>query len=223
MITTDYTKAANPQTLEGGALTSYRTLYWLKGVLQNFMSDPINIKDERISWMFNFQDGEAATKIDGLFEVDVAYSDRTNTACRTPMVFISLGPRSYPVRGINAIGSPPVASCGTIPMHMGRKYKMIPLTITVETEKYASTVALTDLIEDFLLINEDTFKLDNHSISEFHVTGVSEPQFQQVNTGSQAKCIYSQVIQLYVVGGISWTTDTQGPVYRGITQKVKIK
>jgi hypothetical protein len=93
----------------------------------------------------------------------------------------------------------------------------------VVTEKYASTIALAELLEDFLLINEDLLKESNHSISEFHVTGVSEVKIENIGEGPHAKVVYEQNIGLYVVGGISWTTDTQGPVFRGVTQKVEIK
>lgn len=223
-ITTDYTTESNPDNLLGGALSAYRSLYWLKSILQNFLSDSINIKDERLAWVFNFQDDDSdATKIDGLFEVDVAYSDKTKTACRTPMIFITLGSRQYSVRGINVIGMGEVASCGTIPMSQGARHKVIPMNITVVTEKYASTVALAELMEDFMLINENLFVADNHSISEFHVAGVSEVRAENIGEGPHAKVVYEQNIGVYVVGGISWTTDTQGPVFRGVTQKVDIK
>lgn len=223
-ITTNYTEQANPDSLLGGALSAYRSLYWLKSILQNFMSDPINIKDDRLSWMFNFQDDETdATKINGLFEVAVAYGDRARTSCRTPMIFITLGARQYPVRGINVIGSGPIASCGTIPIGEGRRHKVIPMNITVVTEKYASTVAMAELIEDFLLINENLLVDDNDSISEFHVSGVSEVKIDNIGEGPNAKVLYEQTVGVYVVGGISWIVDTQGPVYRGVTQQVDIK
>jgi len=222
-IVTDYRQAANPDTLKGGAITSYRMLYWLKDILCNFMSDPINIKDERICKILNMQDGATPEQLNALFDVGVAYSPETKKACTTPQIMISLGPRQYPVRGINKIGSEPVATGWSSPMYQGCRHKVINMVVSIMTEKHDSTVVFTDLIEDFLLINEDNLVRDNGMISEFHVTGVSEPQFFKIGTSAHAKEIYEQKIAVTAVGGISWTTDTQGPVYRGVTRQVTIK
>jgi hypothetical protein len=220
-VTTDYTKQANPDTMYGGAISSYRMLYWLKDILCNFMSDPINIKDERICKILNMQDGATPEQLNALFDVGVAYSESTKKACTTPMIFISLAPHQFPVRGINQIGASQTAIGGFKPMSMGCKHKIINMIITIMTEKYDSTVVFTDLFEDFLLINEDLFKLDNRMISEFHVTGVSAPEEQKIGQSAHAKVIYASKISVTAIGGISWTTDTQGPIFRGVEAQVK--
>lgn len=219
-VTTDYTAAGNPDTMKGGAISSYRMLYWLKDILCNFMSDPVNIKDERICKILNMQDGPTPEQLNALFDIGVAYSERTTKACTTPMIFITLGPRQYPIRGINVIGSDPVSICGKSPLQMNFKHKIVNMVITIMTEKYDSTVVFTDLFEDFLLINENQLIQDNGMISEFHVTSVSEPEMQQIGSSAHAKVIYQQKIGVMAVGGISWTTDTQGPTFRGITMQM---
>ena len=219
-ITTDYTAKENPDTMMGGAISSYRMLYWMKDVLCNFMADPINIKDERICKILNMQDGATPEQLNALFSVGVAYSEKTTKACTTPMIFISLGARQYPVRGINTVGSEPVSICGAMPMYVGMRHKTINMAITIMTEKHDSTVVLTDLMEDFLLINENNLIQDNGMISEFHVTGVSEPEIIQIGQTAQAKVIYTQRIGVMAVGGISWTADTQGPVFRGVETQI---
>ena len=219
-VVTDYTKQDNTDTLIGGALSSYRMLYWLKDILCNFMSDPVNLKDDRICKILNMQNGATPEQLNALFAVGVAYNDRTTKACTTPMIFISLGPRNYPVGGINQIGADSVSICGFKPMGMGFKHKTIHMVITIMTEKYDSTIVFTDLFEDFLLTHEALFKLDNGMISEFHVTGVSEPEVQNIGQSTHAKEIYVQKISVSVTGAISWTTDVQGPVYRGMDLQV---
>jgi hypothetical protein len=222
VIVTNYTKEdpANKDTLQGGALTSYRMLHWLKDILCNFMADPVNIKDERICKILNMQDGDTPEKLNALFDIGVAYSEQTKKACTTPMIFVSLGPRQYPVRGINVVGSDPITICNNQPASMGFKHKVINMTITIMTEKYDSTVIFTDFIEDFLLIHEDLLIQDNGMISEFHVNSVSEPQMQEIGQSAHAKVIYVQKISVSAVGGVSWTTDTQGPVFRGLTMQM---
>lgn len=215
-IVTDYTTKANPDTMKGGALSSYRMLYWMKDILCNFMSDPVNIKDERICKILNMQDGATPEQLNALFDIGVAYSEQTKKACTTPMIFISLGPRQYPARGINKIGSDEIATCGFTPMNMGFRHKVVNMIITIMTEKYDSTVVFSDLFEDFLLSHEEELIQDNGMISEFHLTGISEPQEIKIGQSAHAKVIYLQKLSVMAVGGISWTTDTQGPVFRGV-------
>ena len=222
-IITSYTEASKTDTMKGGAISSYRMLYWLRDILANFMADPINIKDNRICKILNMQDGTTPEQLNALFAIGVAYSESTKKSCTTPLIFISLGDRQYPVRSINQLGSEPIATCGATPMWMGVKHKTINMAITIMTEKHDSTVVLTDLIEDFLLINETLFIQDNGMISDFHVTGVSAPEILQIGTGAHAKVIYQQKIGVMVTGGISWTTDTQGPVFRGVQAQVNVK
>jgi hypothetical protein len=222
-ILTDYTKKGNPDTMMGGAISSYRMLYWMKDILCNFMADPINIKDARICKILNMQNGATPEQLNALFDVGVAYSESTKKAGTTPKIFISLGPRQYPVRGINQIGAAPIALCGATPMYEGVRHKVINMVITIMTERHDSTVVLTDLMEDFLLINENELIQDNGMISEFHVTGVSEPQYLEIGKTPNAKCLYQQKIAVQAVGGISWTKDTQGPVYRGMQTKVNVE
>ena len=97
------------------------------------------------------------------------------------------------------------------------------MTITIMTEKYDSTIVFADLIEDFLLSHEDLLIQDNGMISEFHVTGVTEPEEIAIGQSTHAKVIYAQKISCVAIGGISWTTDTQGPVFRGVETQLQIK
>jgi hypothetical protein len=221
-ITTNYTKEANPDTLYGGAMSSYRTLYWLKDILMNFMADPINIKDARLCKLLNMQNGSTPEQLNALFDIGVAYTENTQKACTTPKIFISLAGLQYPPGSINKTGSTPVAMCGARPMYVGKRMKVTNIVITVMTEKYDSTVVFTDFLSDFLLINEFELARDNGMISEFHVKEVTAPEFEQVGKSTHAKCIYTQKILIQTMGGISWTTDTQGPVFRGIKTNAKL-
>ena len=215
-VLTDYTEKGNIDTLKGGTFEPYRLMYWLKNILENFMSDPINIHDPRLCHLLSMQDGEGAAHLDALFDIGVTFSERTQKACTTPMIIISIGESQYPMRGITEVGSDPVSECGSIPMYTGLQHKVLPLYITVITEKYDSTVVLTSAIERYLIINSNALVMDNGLISEFHVQSVSAPKMEDAGAKSNAKPVYEQIISILVTGGISWTTDTQGPVFRGI-------
>lgn len=215
-VTTDYTTRAELDTLKGGTFEPYRLLYWLKNILENFMADPINIHDPRLCHLLNMQDGDSPTHLDALFDIGVTFSERTHKACTTPMIIISLGESQYPARGITEVGSDPVSEDGTIPMYTGVQHKTLTLYITVITEKYDSTVVLTNAIEKYLIINSNALVQDNGMISEFHLQGISAPTMEDAGTKTNAKPVYEQKIAIIVTGGISWTTDTQGPVFRGV-------
>lgn len=135
------------------------------------------------------------------------------------MIIIGLGETQFPVPTVNLAGAGPIAECGAQPMYMGMRHKMIGCYISVATESYDGTVLLTGLIEDFLCINEYQLVQDNGMISEFRVRKTEPPKLIQQGTAVHAKPVYQAIIHVSAVGGVSWTTDTQGPVFRGIRVK----
>jgi hypothetical protein len=116
-----------------------------------------------------------------------------------------------------------MAENGAVHMSQSLKVKVVGCTVSVATESYDGTMLLGGLIEDFLLINEKLFVQDNNTLSEFRVQGSTEPQEIKVGTAANAKTIYQMKIAIQMAGSISWTTDTQGPLFRGIKFKVGMK
>jgi hypothetical protein len=220
----DYTEAGNQDSLRnrGGAMQNYRLMHWLADILKNFFSDPINIKDERICKLMNLQDSDDE-HLDSLFDVGTPFSQDTKKACSTPMIIVSLGQTQYPVKDFGIRPSPVMAENGAVHMSQSLKVKVVGCTVSVATESYDGTMLLGGLIEDFLLINEKLFVQDNNTLSEFRVQGSTEPQEIKVGTAANAKTIYQMKIAIQMAGSISWTTDTQGPLFRGIKFKVGMK
>ena len=220
----DYTEAGNHDSLRnrGGAMQNYRLMHWLADILKNFFSDPINIKDERICKLMNLQDSDDE-HLDSLFDVGTPYAQDTKKACSTPMIIVSLGQTQYPVKDFGIRSSPVMAENGAVHMSQSLKVKVVSCTISVATESYDGTMLLGGLIEDFLLINEKLFVQENSTLSEFTVQGSTEPQEIKVGTAANAKTIYQMKIAIQMAGSISWTTDTQGPLFRGIKFNVGMK
>ena len=221
-VTTNYSaqNEANMDTFQPGYSSEYRTLHWLKDIIANFMSDPINIKDERLCRLLNFQNGDKETNQNALFDIGTAYGTGTQKATTTPMLLISYCGTQYQVKPINQIGIGPFTTNGSVPMYRGMKYKTMSFKITITTETYDGNLLLSSFIQDFLLINENQFVRDNHSINEFHVLGMQEPQMVRCGEDVHAKTVFKTTIGLVIDGGLSWVTDTQGPVYRGLSIKV---
>lgn len=224
-LTFDYTSQGNVDTLKnrGGAMQNYRLMHWLADILRNFLCDPVNIKDERICKLMNLRDGIEEDQLNALFEVGTPFSQDSKKACSTPMIIVSLGQTQYPVRSIGSQLSPVMAENGAVHMSRNIKFKTVACTVSVATESYDGTMLLGGLIEDFLLINERLFVQDNNTISEFNVQGSSEPQEIKIGTSANAKTIYQMKIAIQMAGNISWTTDTQGPLFRGIKFNVGMK
>jgi hypothetical protein len=220
----DYTSAGNPDSLKdrGGAMQSYRLMHWLSDILKNFFSDPINIKDERICKLMNLQDTDEE-HLDALFDVGTPFSQDTKKACGTPMIIVSMGQTQYPVKNFGVNQSGIMAENGAVHMSQSLRIKTVACTVAVATESYDGTLLLGGLIEDFLLINENLFVQDNHTISEFRVQGSTEPQEIKIGSSANAKTIYQLKIGILMAGSISWTTDTQGPLFRGIKFQVGMK
>lgn len=219
-ITTDYTKDGNEDTMQRGGLSAYRLMHWLCNILQNFFADPINIKDERLKNLLWRQDKKDETKLFAKFDIGTAYAQNTTKANTTPMIVVFVGDTTHDNSSVNRAGGGAIALNGARPMYQGRCTKLIPLNISITTESYDGTLLLAGLIEDFLTVNELQLLEDCRMINSFKVISVTAPK--KTDDQNAAKETYQSFIQIQTAGCISWTTDTQGPVFRGIRSSVGI-
>lgn len=219
MITTDYT---GKDSLKGALLNKYRFSHWLVDILRNFMSDPINIKDERLCKLLLAQDGSGVDECRALFKVEVPFTADTRKACTTPAIFVSAGATEYPVRAFNALGGDTKTLIGAKAAYSNSVLRKMAGNIAVITESCDGTQLLAGLIEDFLVVNAFQLQQDG-MVSQLSVTGSSETKRIETGEAANAKDVYQIVIGITAIGGISWTTDTQGPVYRGITLAPLVK
>ena len=219
MITTDYTSASNPDSLKSGPLQSYRLVHWLRDILKNFCSDPINLKDERLRGLLRMQDEANEARLNALFRVGLPFSGKAIVkAGLTPVMLISAGDTSDPVASNKVLGCENMQSvAGGVVRYHGVRHRSVKLQVAVVTESYDGTLLLCNLIEDFLVMNERNFVKDCGMISEFNVLGSMGPQELQADSAGNAYPLYQAVISISVLGGISWVSDTQGPVFRGIS------
>lgn len=219
MISTDYT---GKDSLKGALLNKYRFSHWLVDILRNFMSDPINIKDERLCKLLLTQDGSGVDECRALFKVEAPFTADTRKACTTPAIFVSAGATEYPVRTFNALGGDTKTLIGAKAAYSNSVLRKMAGNIAVITESCDGTQLLAGLIEDFLVVNAFQLQQDG-MVSQLSVTGSSETKRIVTGEAANAKDVYQIVIGITAIGGISWTTDTQGPVYRGITLAPLVK
>ena len=206
--------------MQHGGLSAYRLMHWLCNILQNFFADPINIKDERLKSLLWRQDKKDETKLYAKFDIGTAYSQSTTKANTTPMIVVFVGDTVHDNSVVNQGVGGMIALNGARPMYQGRCTKIIPLNISITTESYDGTLLLAGLIEDFLTVNELQLIEDCRMINIFKVASVTAPK--KTEDQNAAKETYQSFIQIQTSGCIAWTTDTQGPVFRGIRSSVGI-
>lgn len=212
MITTDYTGSSS---LHGAPLSRYRLSHWLVDTLKNFMSDPYNIKDERLRGLLGLQDGTDPDACRALFKVDTPFTQDTRKACTTPCVMVSTGEMTYPFKPVNAgIAQTPYAS-GTAMTAKGFVPRQLAATVAIVTESCDGTQLLTDTLEDFLVMNAQRFPKEG-LVSQLTVAGSTGPQRISTGQALNAKDLYQSTISIVAVGALNWSTDTQGPVFRGV-------
>lgn len=214
-VLTSYTEKANKNTLCGAPLSKYRLVHWMVDLLKNFIADPINLRDERIARALKIQDGRGIDDCKGLFVVDVPYNTDTRKAANTPSIMVSAGESQYPIQPVNyGIGA---ASGAINARHMYERTvsKAIGLQIAIITESCDGTMLLADIIEDFLMRFEKQFPGDG-MVQQFALQGSSATKRIAIGEAQNAKDNYQMVINAIVRGALTWTADTQGPVFRGI-------
>ena len=189
-------------------------------ILKNLFSDPINIPDERLRSLLFVQDGLNPDNCKAFFKIEAPYSPDRRKAGTTPAILVSAGQTQYPSQTVNVI----VASTGC-PIGANAEYgdhvmRICGLSIAVLTESCDGTQLLADIIEDFLVTYRRELSADAPAD---RVDVVGSSGIEEINTASaaNAKPLYQIVLSVQVAGGISWRTDTQGPVYRGMSTAIK--
>lgn len=211
MVTTDYTQPAD--TMLPGAMQTYRLMHWLRDIIRNFLADEANITDDRLKPL--------AGQI--MYKVALPYTAKDAAAAsQTPAILVSLESTSYPVRSVTLAGTGPVNGA-QMARFKGMRQRIVGARIAIVTESCDGTLLLSNLIEDFLVINELNLVQDCGMLSEFTVKGSSGPQELAPDSAHNAKPLYQAVISVSMSGGISWISDTQGPLFKGITPKVNIR
>ena len=223
MITTDYTKEANKDTLVCASLDKYRFTHWLCDFVSNFLSEPGNIKDERLRSLLWPQDGSEPDQCHAKVRVGLPMEKDSRNAGATPAILVSATEASYPVETLNlGVG---VFAGDINALQMGKNVipRKLGAKIAVVTESLDGTYLFSDIIEMYLLRCKHLVKTDNGAISQFNVLGSTGPQMIQQGQAGNAKTIYQDVISLSVIGSLAYVFDTAGPVYRGVTPRTETR
>lgn len=219
MIRTSYTAEDNKNTLSNTPLTRYRFVHWLCDVLNNFMFDPANIKDERLAKLLAVRTTIADPEYrNPLVQVGMPLSADIKYAGTTPAVFVTCGGMSYELTPLvtPALNTQAMTRNSSVLRRLGA-------VVSVITESADGTILLADTVEDFLVMNRLNLSQDYNDSINLKITGSSELQHIGAGQAGNAKDLYQISINLSAFGMFQWSTDVQGPVYRGYKTRVSIE
>lgn len=200
-------------TFQDGFAQQYRVLKYIKDILNNWFADPANILDQRIKNQL-FHKGKLKK---GCLKIGTAFNSARQFIGATPSISISLGDVSYQRVGINFSGNPQFIDNPTKAPLANVRYKNVPINITIVTQTYDATVLLAQLIQMFLTTNIDIIQEDCTMLDAASVIGISAPVMVRPAQAANAKQLCKSTIQLLARGHVCWATDTQGPVFQGLS------
>lgn len=210
MNLTDYTEKS---TLPDAFGQQSRVVKYIKDILNNFFADSRNIKDQRlVSLMYDPKGNlnKDCVKVGCAFSPDKRYQGTT------PAIIISLGEISYMARPVNRGGNPQFGRNPMASPNLQWRIKQIPVIVSVVTQSYDGTILLAQLIQTFLMMNSQSIQSDCNNISSIAVMQVSAVQPVPNGQMGNAKQVYMSEISVAASSVLSWTHDTQGPVFRGL-------
>ena len=144
------------------------------------------------------------------FDPDKVYSGTT------PAILVSLGDIQYQASPVNTPGN---MGFSTNPLQAPIKYnreKTVPMTVTVITQNYDGTILLAQLLQMFFVMNKPAIQADCNALSSFDIGQISAPTQVQEGQVGNAKKLYASNISIVTQCYVSWTMDTQGPVFKGV-------
>lgn len=218
-VFTDYTESDNTFNIGFGQQT--RIIKYIRDILLNWFADSRNIKDSRLLPLLYDRKGNLNK---GLIKVDTPFNQDKRFSGTTPAVIINRGAIQYDLQPVNCNpGNPEFYKNATNAPIAQFRLKTFPLIITVITESHDGTDLLAELIQLFLAMNYKMIRQDCPLLNAFKMTGVSQIQKLQQGQQGNAKQLYLTNITVLIGTHVTWTQDTQGPVYGGFRAKTQFK
>lgn len=218
-VFTDYTETDD--TFKPGFGQQTRIVKYVRDILLNWFADSRNIKDSRLLPLLYDKKGNLNK---GLIRVDTPFSQDKRFSGTTPAIIINRGAIQYDLQPVNSNpGNPKFYQNPTQAPIAQFRLKTFPLTVTVITESHDGTDLLAELVQLFLAMNYKVIRQDCPLLNAFKMTGVSQIQKLQQGQQGNAKQLYLTNITVLIGTHITWTQDTQGPVYGGFRAKTQFK
>lgn len=199
-------------TFPQNVLQQSRIIKYIRDIINNWFSDPINIRDQRLRRQL-FDNDQLKR---GTIKIGTSFNDSNQFIGTTPDISVSLGDIIYQHPAINTIGNNAFASNPTLAPALNIHNKTIPIAITITTQSYDATMLLTQLLQLFIVANIDIIREDCAMLDTLRMHKITAPIPVQPGQAANARQLYKSVIQLVTVGHVMNAIDTQGPIFNGL-------
>lgn len=200
-------------TFRQDVFQQYRLVKYIRDLLLNWFSDSANIEDQRLASQL-YKKGKLNKQN---IKIGTAYNHQNQFIGTTPSITVQIGDIQYQNLGINFQGNPNFLRNPMQAPTVNMKFKTIPIIISVTTQGYDSNMVLTQLIQMFLAANINFIQADCTMLDHSSIQKVTKPTPIKPGQAANAKQLYKSQIMLTAQGHVIWSTNTQGPVFQGIS------
>ena len=139
-------------------------------------------------------------------------------ASDTPALLVSVGQSSYPLTPLNGLQPVTDPRTGIAPAGLFAVARTMAVAVTVLAESAEEAMGLADAAEARLLALSHHLPPDSPATA-LTVEGGSGAELVQTGAAGNPKPLYRETIRLSAHGGVTWSHDTRGPLFRGVSRR----
>ena len=144
--------------------------------------------------------------------------DDAALASDTPALLVSVGQSGYPLTPLNGLQPVTDPRTGIAPAGLFAVARTMAVAVTVLAESAEEAMGLADAAEARLLALSHHLPPDSPATA-LTVEGGSGAELVQTGAAGNPKPLYRETIRLSAHGGVTWSHDTRGPLFRGVSRR----
>ena len=144
--------------------------------------------------------------------------DDAAMASDTPALLVSVGQSGYPLTPLNGLQPVTDPRTGIAPAGLFAVARTMAVAVTVLAESAEEAMGLADAAEARLLALSHHLPPDSPATA-LTVEGGSGAELVQTGAAGNPKPLYRETIRLSAHGGVTWSHDTRGPLFRGVSRR----
>ena len=150
--------------------------------------------------------------------VGLPLNDSEALVSDTPALLVSVGQSGYPLTPLNGLQPVTDPHTGIAPAGLFAVARTMAATVTVLAESAEEAMGLADAAEARLLALSHHLPPDSPATA-LTVEGGSGAELVQTGAAGNPKPLYRETIRLSAHGGVTWSHDTRGPLFRGVSRR----
>lgn len=150
--------------------------------------------------------------------VGLPLNDDRSLASDTPALLVSVGQSVYPVTPLNGLPVNAVPETGVRPAGLFAVGRTMSAAVTVLAESAEEAMGLADEAELRLLALSRHLPPESPAAA-LSVEGSTGVELVQTGSAGNPKPLYRETIRLSAHGGVTWSHDARGPLFRGVSPR----